>query len=175
MNKNQILKYYLDQKPLSISDLENLRKSKQKFIDELFLANTHSLLSTNIKGIYFDQNLGEIIAKKFIQNLKYEPEWVRISDMPELNKLYDDKNFSFETILQGSIADCYLISELCEISQYPKLLVNNDNLENPINIINKYDREVGYYEFQLFIDGEYQIVVLDDYIPYDKEINDISF
>lgn len=175
MNKNQILKYYLDQKPLSISDLENLRKSKQKFIDELFLANTHSLLSTNIKGIYFDQNLGEIIAKKFIQNLKYEPEWVRISDMPELNKLYDDKNFSFETILQGSIADCYLISELCEISQYPKLLVNNDNLENPINIINKYDREVGYYEFQLFIDGEYQIVILDDYIPYDKEINDISF
>ena len=33
---SQILKYYLDQKPLSNSDIEHLKKSKKKFTDELF-------------------------------------------------------------------------------------------------------------------------------------------
>ena len=62
-----------------------------------------------------------------------------------------------------------------EISQYPKLLVNNDKLENSINIIHKYDTDIGYYEFKLFIDGEYQLVILDDYVPYDDDFEDISF
>ena len=93
--------------------------------------------------------------------------------MPELNNLYDDKNFSFEYILQGSIGDCYLISVLCEISQYPKLLINKD--KNSINIIHKYDEYIGYFENKLFIDGEYQLVIIDDYIPYDEEFDDISF
>ena len=96
--------------------------------------------------------------------------------MPEYpNQIYDEKNFSFDCILQGSIDDCYLISAFCEISQYPKLLINNDKLENSINIINKYNLETGYFEFKLFFDGEYQIVILDDYIPYNETFCDISF
>jgi len=51
----------------------------------------------------------------------------------------------------------------------------NLKLENSINIIHKYDRDIGYYEFKLFIDGEYQLVILDDYVPYDDVYNDISF
>jgi len=172
---SQELKYYLDQKPLSFSELESMKKAKKKFTDELFLPNEFSLLSQDDKGFFLDSNLGEKIAIKFLKKLKYLPKWMRLSEMPEFNKMYDKKNFSFEIILQGSIGDCYLISELCEISQYPKLLINDDNLENSINIINKYDREVGYYEIKLFIDGEYQIVILDDYIPYDENYEDISF
>ena len=110
-----------------------------------------------------------------MKELQYNQKWIRISDMPELNKLCDQKNFSFNCILQGSIGDCYLISSLCEISQYPRLLINNDKLENSINIINKYDRDIGYYEFKLFIDGEYQLVIIDDFIPYDEDFGDISF
>ena len=172
---SQMLKYYLGQNPLSNLDIINLKKSKKKFTDELFPPNENSLLSANKEGIYLDQNLGEKIAIKFMKELQYNPKWIRISDMPELNKLYDEKNFSFNCILQGSIGDCYLISALCEISQYPKLLINNDKLENSINIINKYDRDIGYYEFKLFIDGEYQLVIIDDFIPYDEDFGDISF
>ena len=171
----QILKYYLDQIPLSYSNLENLKKSKKKFTDELFPPNDFSLISASKEGFYFDQNLGEKIAEKFIKDLKYIPKWVRISEMNELNQIYDERNFSFECILQGSIGDCYLISALCEISQYPNLLINSDKLENSINIINKYDLEAGYFEFKLFIDGEYQLVILDDYIPFDESFSDISF
>lgn len=94
----QVLKYYLDQKPLSSSELENLKKSKEKFTDDFFPPNLLSLFSMNKDG-FLDQNLGEKIAKTFIEKLKYEPKWIRISDMPELNKLYDEKKFSFETIL----------------------------------------------------------------------------
>ena len=162
---SQVLKYYLDQKPLSNSDIDKMKKSKKKFFDELFPPNEESLY-----GKKYTQK-----ALKFKQDLKYEPIWVRISEMPVLNKLYDEKNFSFDCIFQGSIGDCYLISTFCEISQYPKLLINNDKLENSINIIHKYDRDIGYYEFKLFVDGEYQLVILDDYVPYDDDFNDISF
>ena len=171
----QVLKYYLDQKPLSNSELENMIKSKMKFTDELFPPNRASLLSADKNERFLDQKLGLKIADKFMKSLKYEPKWIRISEMPELNQLYDEKNFLFESILQGAIGDCYLISALCEISQYPKLLINNDKLENSINILHRYNKEVGYYEFKLFIDGEYQLIILDDYIPYDEEIDDISF
>jgi len=172
---NQEIKYYLNQKPLSNSDLEKLKKSKEKFTDEFFPPNDYSLISANKEGFYLDQHSGEKIAEKFIKDLKYLPKWVRISEMPEYNQIYDEKNFSFNCILQGSIGDCYLISAFCEISQYPKLLINNDKLENSINLINKYVLDAGYFEFKLFIDGEYQIVILDDYIPYDETFCDISF
>ena len=140
-----------------------------------YFLNDNSLFSANKDGIFLDQNLGKKIAEKFVKSLKYIPNWKRISEMPEFNQIYDEKNFSFECILQGAIGDCYLVSALCEISQYPKLLINNDNLVNSINIINKYEPDVGYFEFKLFIDGEYQLVIVDDYIPYDEYFDDISF
>jgi hypothetical protein len=68
---SQILKYYLDQKPLSNSDIEHLKKSKKKFTDELFPPNDNSLFSANKEGIFLDQNLGKKIAEKFVKSLKY--------------------------------------------------------------------------------------------------------
>ena len=134
----QILKYYLDQ-PLSNSDIENMKKSRTKFIDDLFPPNISSLLSIKDESIS-DKNIIEKIDQKnlkFMKELNYNPKWIRISNMPVYNKIYDEKDFSFNCILQGSIGDCYLISTLCELSQYPKLLVNKEKLENSINIINK--------------------------------------
>ena len=135
----QILKYYLDQQPLSNSDIENMKKSRTKFIDDLFPPNISSLLSIKDESIS-DKNIIEKIDQKnlkFMKELNYNPKWIRISNMPVYNKIYDEKDFSFNCILQGSIGDCYLISTLCELSQYPKLLVNKEKLENSINIINK--------------------------------------
>ena len=120
-----MLKYYLDQKPLSISDIEIMRKNKQKFTDEFFQPNDSSLFSKNEEG-FLDKHLGKEIVYILMSSLKYKPTWMRISDMPELNKIYDENDFSFDCILQGAIGDCYLISELCQISLYPKLLVNSD-------------------------------------------------
>ena len=134
----QILKYYLDQ-PLSNSDIENMKKSRTKFIDDLFPPNISSLLSIKDESIS-DKNIIEKIDQKnlkFMKELNYNPKWIRISNMPVYNKIYDEKDFSFNCILQGSMGDCHLISALCELSQYPKLLVNKEKLENSINIINK--------------------------------------
>ena len=173
----QILKYYLDQQPLSNADIENMKKSRTKFIDNSFPPNISSLLSIKDESIS-DKNIIEKIDRKnlkFMKDLNYNTKWIRISNMPVYNKIYDEKNFSFNCILQGSIGDCYLISALCELSQYPKLLVNKEKLENSINIINKSEPDIGYYEFKFFMDGEYQLVILDDFIPYDEEYEDISF
>ena len=40
---SQVLKYYLDQKPLANSDIDKMKKSKKKFIDELFPPSEASL------------------------------------------------------------------------------------------------------------------------------------
>ena len=102
---SQVLKYYLDQKPLSNSELENMIKSKMKFTNELFPPNRASLLSADKNERFLDQKLGLKIADKFMKCLKYEPKWIKISKMPELNQIYDEKNFLFESILQGAIGD----------------------------------------------------------------------
>lgn len=171
--KNEI-KYYRNQKPLTYEDYNELKTKNLKYTDDIFPPSIFSLISCDANGIYYDKIKGEEKAKQFLKKNEYKDIiWERISDMPEYNEIYN-KEFSYESIMQGTIGDCYLISALCALSQYPKLIINDK--ENSINIIhNQKYAEVGYFEIKLFIDGEYQIVIIDDYIPYDQNLDDIAF
>ena len=177
LSKNKI-KYYKDQKPLSYEEFLSLKKNNLKFTDEIFPPNYCSLMSCNNKGKFYDKINGKEKATKFIKKLKSfdkDITWERISDMPEYNEIYN-KNYSYESIMQGIIGDCYLISALCALSQFPKLILNDNNKKNSINIIhNTKFSEIGYYELKLFINGEYQIVIIDDYILYYENIEEILF
>ena len=168
------IQYFKDQKSLTNEEFLELKKNKLKYSDDIFPPNNNSLFGCNKEGVFYNQKDGIKIAKKFIENLNSKNLiWERISEMPEYNEILN-KEYSYESIIQGSIGDCYLISALCALSQYPKLLINEK--DNCINIIHNFKyREVGYYEIKLFINGEYQIVIVDDYIPYDPIINDIAF
>ena len=70
-------------------------------------------------------------------------------------------NFEKRDILQGNIGDCYFLTALLALTQYPYLIAEKFRTKN--------FNEEGYYEMIFFIDGEWQIVFIDDYLPYDPD------
>ena len=55
-------------------------------------------------------------------------KWARAEDILDTqNYKVFKEGCSADDILQGSIGDCYLISVLCSLSQYPDLIVNKEN------------------------------------------------
>ena len=135
------IQYFKDQKSLTNEEFLELKKNKLKYSDDIFPPNNNSLFGCNKEGVFYNQKDGIKIAKKFIENLNSKNLiWERISEMPEYNEILN-KEYSYESIIQGSIGDCYLISALCALSQYPKLLINEK--DNCINIIHNFKyREV---------------------------------
>ena len=70
--------------------------------------------------------------------------------------LFEDK-ISVDSLRLGEIANTYYLSTLSALCQYP-------NLINQIFITKKINQEC-IYQVSLFIDGEFQVVYIDDFIP----------
>ena len=68
---------------------------------------------------------------------------------------------------QGSIGDCYFMTAIANLSKYP----------NKVKQMFKQSEknEKGFYEIEVFIDGEKQIIIVDDYIPAYKSNKNIYF
>ena len=91
-----------------------------------------------------------------------EIEWKRIKEIyPEPNLFSGEINN--KQITNGKISSSYFISAISAISDYPGLIKNI--------FINKEYNPNGYYTLVLFIDGEYQVIYLDDYFPCIKGTN----
>ena len=68
-----------------------------------------------------------------------------------------------------------MISLLASISHFPELLIGKKEKDTP-HVLYNYDfGDIGYYEIMFFIDGEYKIVIIDDYIPFVKDKGIIIF
>ena len=136
----------------------------EKFTDSLFPPNDNSILGKNENGEYIDKINGEKKANKL---RKLSIKWLRPNDIFKNEKyfLFNDKsNINISSIKQGNIADCYFISSIIGLAKVPNLI---NNLFKIKEINSK-----GYYEVILFIDGQFQIVIIDDYLPI---INDNEF
>ena len=83
-------------------------------------------------------------------------EWKRAKDIVKDPMLFGDK-ISVESLRLGEIANTYYLSALSALSQYP-------NLINQIFITKKKNQEC-VYQVSHFIDGEFQIVYIDDFVP----------
>ena len=150
MDTTKIKKYFKNQIPPNISEL------KVKFKDPYFPPNINSLLSMNKNGEYIDKENGENNAKKLGKEYAKGLTWKRGTTIREDMKIFDEK-IHIKEISQGSLGDCYFLSSLAALSRFPYLLREKFRLSQ----VNKY----GYIEVVLFIDGEWQIVFLDDYFP----------
>ena len=62
-------------------------------------------------------------------------------------------------IIQRKIGDSYFLSALTALTPYQYLISEKFRT--------KQFNEEGYYEMILFIDGEWRVVFVDDYFPYD--------
>ena len=157
---------------LRAQQFNEIVKRKEKFIDDLFPPNDNSLYSRNNESVSSkltkdntkDKNVSQITFK----DKKYI--WQRLSDVykpGELNILKepvgfkDDPDIICEDVVQGELGDCYFLSAISALAEYPKRikqLITNINLDK------------GVIEAQIYLHGEPTKIVIDDYFPFiDKE------
>ena len=158
LNPLSIKKYYKDQIP---QDINVLRQKGQKFTDPYFPPHKYSFISCDRNGNYIDRINGEQALYKFenkIPGLIDRMEWRRVTDIYKKWEVIENK-IEIKDIIQGNIGDCYFLSALTALTRYPYLLAEKFRTK-------KFNEE-GYYEMIMFIDGEWQVVFVDDYFPYD--------
>ena len=147
---SKITKVYKDQKePLS-----------GKFTDEIFPPNDNSFLGTNSSNEYLDPTKEETI-KKYLK--PEEIEWKRATDIYPKPTIFEE-TLSFDEIYRGKITNTYFLSALASLCNLPGLI-------NQIFLTKEYNEHTSLIKLILFIDGEFQIVLLDDYFPVIKGTN----
>ena len=140
------LKYFNNQKHYS---------SNKAFTDISFPPDIDSILGKNVN----DQVKDAYKYSTDYQEVIYNTSWRRLSDLFPTSNLFDSENEV--KIVQGSLGDCYFISVLIGLSNNPfwiKRLFSTQAVSGK-----------GYYEVRLFIAGEWQKVIIDDFIPVVEE------
>lgn len=135
-------------------DYEAIIKSKQRWEDPYFKHDSTSL---------FDPELEVTEENKKWQ--KYE--WRRASDVRPEAKMYIYKEIQPKDIKQGFCGDCYFLSSISSLAEFPDR-VKDIFLTKEIN-------EAGCYALRLFVNGEPEIVVVDDYFPWHPFNKDWAF
>ena len=137
--------------------LEECQLKQEKYTDESFPPNEFSLITD------WDEEEDGVPEKARKWN---RFTWIRATEIPELN---DDEGklavFSNKIepndIKQGDLGDCYFLSALSVLAEKPnrikKLFVSDKQ--------NKW----GVYGIRICKNGEWKDVVVDDYIPCDRQ------
>lgn len=145
-------KYYKDQKA----------PESGEFKDEIFPPNNNSFFGKDKDGKYVDQCSNR--RAKNLSQLKIEEDkivWLRGKEIyGEDVKLFGD-SITIEDISQGKVGNCYFISSISALGEFPKLVAQLFKTKTV--------PENGCVEIAMQLDGEWQIVCLDDYFPCDKE------
>ena len=136
-------------------------KINEQWKDDIFPPNDNSLLGRNPRGEYIDSNEGKY---KMIHN--DEIEWKRISEIIPKPVIYEDI-MNINNIRFGRLSYIYFYSVLSALSQFPSLF-------NKIILTKEYNPN-GLYKLLLFIDGEFQIIYIDDFFPCIKNSNVLYF
>ena len=133
---------------------QEIYKGKDPWTDPLFKPEKASLCPYDKKGWILPKQAIENDIKNF-KNFK----WARVED------IFDSKDYSVflegisvDDIVQGSINDCYFLSTLGSLCKFPELV---DKL-----FYFKEKTKEHIYGVYLYINGEKQLVLLDDFLPY---------
>lgn len=134
---------------------QNAPSPGQKWEDDLFPPNDKSLIgSTPNSNDSFECTNKDIDPT--------EIEWKRANEIFPEPHLFEGE-ISTKKIVNGKIGNPYFLSAICAIAEYPGLISN-------IFLTKEYNPD-GFYTLKLFIDGEYQIIYIDDYFPCLKGTN----
>ncbi|CDW75384.1 calpain family cysteine protease containing protein [Stylonychia lemnae] len=110
-------------------------------------------------------NLGNAVDQNRIRYYK-TLIWKRTSD---LSYSHDIRNELIEPgdVIQGTIGNCYFLSALSSLAQYPQRVLSL--------FVNLDYAKVGMFIIRLCVNGEFQNVVVDDFIPFDPHSNQPAF
>ena len=144
---------------------EYTEDSTEKFTDDLFLPNTNSVFSKDKKGKPTDP-----INSRYKQVFnRFQPKssdivWLRPEEFfPGGKYTIFEESIDIDDVLQGSIGNCYFMSSLAAMCEYPQLI---GELFRSFTV-NKH----GYYEVVFNLDGQWKVIIVDDYIPCNKTTN----
>ena len=153
INPLSIKKYWKDLQP---PDIEYLRATKTKFYDKTFPPTLNTLHSKNENGEFTDKVRGPNQLLDFQRDIPYINNivWKRVTEVSSKWELFEGK-IEFNDVQQGSLGDCYFLSSITALTEYPYLIKEKFRTKS--------FNEEGYYEIIFFIDGEWQIVFIDDY------------
>ena len=137
-------------------------KTTKTFKDNLFPPNNESLL-----GMKHNEPVDKVTQRlnKLKSEFMYDPDniiWLRAKDIFNNGKysIFVD-NVCIDDVRQGSLGNCYFMSSLAAMTQMPQLIYQIFKTNQiPIN---------NCYQIAMNIDGEWQIVLLDDYFPCSKK------
>jgi len=93
--------------------------------------------------------------------------WKRPKDVYGKDNFCVFKNIGPSDIKQGACGDCYFLSSIASLAENPDR-VKSIFLVSDVN-------KAGCYALKLYVNGEPQIVVVDDYFPFNEKKNDWAF
>ncbi|CAK60103.1 unnamed protein product (macronuclear) [Paramecium tetraurelia] len=132
---------------------EGLKKTKQTFVDKDFPASVRSL------GMKFCQLSWKRMSDIFQNNLKM----FNVDDSQD-SRVGLGKWISHRDIKQGILGDCYFLSSISTIAcRWPEVIKD-------LFISQRANKE-KLYAVRLCLDGEWKVVVLDDFIPVNGQGN----
>ena len=156
-NIKKKLKYFKNQIPPKFSN-----NNKDNYIDELFPPNNDSILG--LKNGVPVEKIEERLKKSQMEFL-FDVDniiWLRAEEIFNFQHYSIFVNdISIDDVLQGYLGNCYLMSSLAAMTNIPQLICQ---LFRSFQV-NKF----GCYEIGLNIEGEWQIILLDDYFPCSKK------
>ena len=146
-NNSNIIEFYTDK----LFPPENISIFEKKILEKI-----------NEEQKIPDSKYYKVLFKDFKEN---QIIWKRARDIFKNGEftLFSD-NISPNNILQGSIGNCYFLTVISALTNYPTLIFQLFN--NGLNI-----SQNGYYEINLKIDKKIATITLDDYFPYNIRKN----
>jgi len=148
----QVKKYFKDQE---------IYTSSEPYTDRLFPPSNESIFGLEPDGSPIDKDVER--REEAEKDFQIDPDdivWLRPADVfgPDF-AMFEDK-IEFDDVRQGSIGNCYFMASISALTENPQIIAE---------IFRHHDvNSNGYYEICLKIDGLWNVVILDDFIPCSK-------
>ena len=95
-------------------------------------------------------------------------KWKRLSELYGVDNITIAEDISPKDVMQGYLGDCYLMSILGTIAHKWPEEISKLFITKTVNLN-------GCYALRLIINGHYRTMVVDDYVPYDSETEQIIY
>ena len=152
-----ITNYYKNQQPPSDNSFP--------FIDPLFPPSTSSITGQLDLYTYTDPYPSRRFKSSQLFNIDISNiKWQRPKDIfnNQPFSLFDGKIKASDSI-QGRIGDCYFLSAISALAEHPQMVYQ---IFKTLTIVDN-----GCYEIALRLNGEWKIVIVDDYFPCSSKTN----
>lgn len=149
----KLTKYFQNQIPFTEDHID--------FVDDLFPPHFNSIIGKDRYGNYIEKNLERRLSFEECFKIKEEDVvWLRPKEIFNGEYALFEGKIEFDDARQGSIGNCYFIASISALTECPQIIAEIFRFHEV--------QKNGYYEICLRLDGEWIVVIIDDYIPCSK-------